>query len=70
MSAQTATLVARGARLIWKCPDCGQTLGEVFDGRVVVKIGDRVIAFPLNADVNQHCPKCFTESTARSETAA
>lgn len=67
---QDAKLVARGRRLSWQCPCCNRTLGEVYDDRVTVKAGDRMLIFPLSAEVDQHCPKCGTVSTARKEGAA
>jgi len=65
-----ATIAARGAHRQWKCPCCGRTLGEVFADRVVVKTGDRMISFPVDAPVVQTCPKCATESALNREEAA
>lgn len=53
-----ATLKPRGRKMVWSCPTCGKTLGEVYDGLVVVKADDRIITFPMDAPVNQTCPKC------------
>lgn len=68
--AQTAKLVARGRRLSWTCPCCGRTLGEVYDDRVTVKAGERMLIFPVDAEVEQVCPKCGNTSTLRKDDVA
>lgn len=70
MSAQTATLVARGRHRVWQCPCCTRTLAEVYDDRVTVKAGDRLLIFPLTAPVVQICPRCGSESMVRLEQVA
>lgn len=70
MTTQAAALVARGRHRVWQCPCCGRTLGEVYDDRVTVKAGDRMLVFPLSAPVEQHCSRCGTISMADKETAA
>lgn len=69
MSASAANLVARGRHVVWKCPCCGRTLGEVYDDRVTVKAGDRMLVFPLSAPVEQHCSRCGTISVAKATAA-
>ena len=59
---EPAKLVQRGTRRQWACPCCDRTLGEVYDDRVVVKAGDRLIVFTVHANVEQTCPKCGTVS--------
>ena len=70
MSVQGARLVARGRHRVWSCPCCGRTLGEVYDRKVVVKAGERILTFPDDAPVSQVCPRCGTESMAHTVTAA
>lgn len=67
-----AKLIARGAHQQWSCPCCGRTLGEVYDDRVVVKAGERILSFPASAPVEQTCPRCGTVSAVgkREDTAA
>lgn len=67
---EPAKLVRRGVHLQWSCPCCSRTLGEVYDDRVVVKAGDRMLVFPTTARVQQHCPKCGTVSAVTSECVA
>lgn len=70
MVVKAASLVARGRHRVWACPGCGRTLGEVYDDTVTVKAGERIIVFPIDAGVEQHCPKCGTVSTAKKEQVA
>lgn len=68
-----AKLVQRGAHRVWACPcaGCGRTLAEVYDDRVVVKAGDRLISFHINDAVEQTCPRCASVSRIeREDTAA
>lgn len=68
---QAARLVVRGRHRVWTCPTCGRTLGEVYDdNKVVIKAGDRIIVHPMNAGVEQLCPRCGTVSTAVDDDAA
>ena len=41
----------------WRCA-CGRTLGEIVNGRVVIKVGDRRLSLPVVAGLDQVCPKC------------
>lgn len=68
--SEAAKLVQRGAHQQWACPCCGRTLGEVYDGRVVIKAGERMISFPVDAGVDQHCPRCGTVSTVGKQECA
>ena len=65
-----ARIVPRGRHEAVLCPCCGRTLGEVYDDHVTVKAGERMLIFPVTADVRQLCPKCGTESRIHKETAA
>lgn len=67
---QAARLVVRGRHQWVKCPTCDRTLGEVYDGTVTIKAGERIIVHPLDAPVDQHCPRCGQISTARKDAAA
>lgn len=67
---QDAKLVARGRHLSWQCPCCNRTLGEVYDDRVTVKAGERMLIFPVDAPVIQLCPRCGSTSTLRKDDVA
>ena len=67
---ESAKLVRRGTHLQWACPCCGRTLGEVYDDRVVVKAGERLLTFPDTAPVEQTCPRCGTISAVRKQPCA
>ena len=68
---QAAKLVSHGAHVHWKCPTCNRTLGEVFERKVIVKAGDRLISFDTSAAVEQVCPRCSEISMiVREENAA
>lgn len=62
--SQVAKMVRQGGRMVWRCPCCDCTLGEVYGDHVTVRTGDRLILFPLGANVRQVCPKCGSTSTA------
>ncbi len=56
---QAATMVQRGnGAAWWKCSTCARTLGEVVNGRVIVKMNGRTITFPAIPDLDQTCPRC------------
>lgn len=54
----SARVVSRAGRDVWLCPRCDRTLGEVYGDKVTVKAGDRLLRFPISADVEQTCPRC------------
>lgn len=45
----------------WHCPNCGQRLGEVRNGRLVVSHNGRTIICPAIA-VEQTCHRCLVTS--------
>jgi len=56
---QAATMVQRGnGAAFWRCPICARTLGEVVNGRVIVKMNGRILSLPATSDVDQVCPRC------------
>lgn len=65
-----AKLVQCGAHRVWRCPCCDTTLGEVYDDRVTVRTGGRLIMFAVTAPVEQVCPKCGTSSAMPEPVAA
>lgn len=64
-----ALLKPRGLKVIWLCPSCRRTLGEIYEGTVIVKWDDRILTFPQSAPVHQVCPNCATESLIQVEAA-
>lgn len=66
---ERAKLVDRGRHQVWACPCCDRTLGEVYGDKVTVKAGERLITFPLDAEVQQHCPRCGSVSSVRKDAA-
>lgn len=61
-SSRPARVVAVDGRRWWRCPGCGKTLGELREGRVVVKVGDRRLSLPAMVGLDQTCPACLVVS--------
>lgn len=71
-ASQPACIVTRRGRRWWRCPACRRTMGEVRDGVVLVKAGDRMLVLTIGPRVAQRCPNpaCGAWSTIGEDVAA
>ena len=65
-----ATTRVRFGRTKWKCPCCDSTMGEVYGDVVVIKIGGRIISYPVGLQVKQTCAQCGTDSLMPADISA
>lgn len=64
MGVKDARIAVENGRRYWTCPTCGRKLGEVSDGVVIIKAGQRFLMIRLDNDQLQRCPvpTCGTDS--------
>lgn len=63
-----ATIEASGGRHWWRCPNCGQKLGEVVGERVIIEAGRRRLRMPVRTEPEQDCPRCGAASAIKKGT--
>jgi ribosomal protein S27AE len=62
MNASFARIETVQGHRWWKCPNCGQKMGEVVGQRVIISVGDRQIRMPSANQPEQDCPRCGQSS--------